>query len=174
MTRSTRASFVLMAVLVAIGLGLALGLGAPDPGIAERAAAGAFGALALAAALLSAGAAIRRATDPPRRAPDVPSATDAGTAGIASLERSLRFGASSAGDFHAHVRPRLVALAAARLGSHGIELGDRDRATAALGPAGYALVDPASGPPGDRFAPGVAIATTAELVDRLDRLGGRP
>ena len=102
------------------------------------------------------------------------SAGDAGAAGAASLERSLRFGASSAGDFHAHVRPRLEALATSRLARVGIDLADEPRARAALGPVGYELVAPGSDPHPDRAAPGVPLEAVAALVDAMSALGERP
>jgi hypothetical protein len=170
-TRSLWATVMTTAVFVAIGLGIALAVGAPDPGAFERAAAGAFGVLGLAAGLITLSAAVEAGLPPrPRvgRSGDEP--VDAGAAALADLERALRFGASAAGDFHAYVRPRLVPLARARLARHGVSLSDRDGAAALLGADGYALVDPNAAPPEDRFEPGVPLDQLRLLVDRLETL----
>lgn len=173
MSRRALAGFVVTAVAVATGLVLALALGAPDPNVAERAGAGALGALAIAAALLVAVPFVRgeaRGSSSPGARDAAP--TDAGATATVSLERSLRFGASSAADYHAHVRPRLQTLAAARLGRLGCSLDDPAGASAVLGAEAYALVAPAPGDPGDRRAAGVAVEAVARLVDRVAQLGG--
>ncbi len=173
MTRVIWATFATLAVLVAIALGIALGVGAPDPAAIERAAAAAFGLLGLGAGSIAVSSAVGVGQQSSRRPRLLDAeAADAGTANLVALERSLRFGASTAGDFHARVRPRLVALARSRLASHGISLSERDRAVQLLGPDGYALVDPSGSPPADRFEPGVAIKRVDSLLDRLEALGG--
>ena len=110
--------------------GIALGVGAPDPGAIERAAAGAFGLLGLGAGSIALSAAVEagRPAGPRRRRPDE-EPSDAGTAALVALERSLRFGASTAGDFYTQVRPRLVPLAKSCLARHGVALSDKERAS---------------------------------------------
>ena len=98
--------------------------------------------------------------------------TDAGTDALVALERSLRFGASAAGDFHTQVRPRLMTVANACLARHGVALSDRERATELLGTDAFDLVDPTCEPPADRFEPGVPVARVRRLVDRLETLEG--
>jgi hypothetical protein len=155
-----------MAVLVAIALGIALWVGAPDPGAIERAAAGAFGLLGLGAgskALSEAVEAGLPARPRRRRLDDEP--LDAATEGLVALERSLRFGTWTAGDFYAKVRPRLVPLA------KGVALSDKERAIELLGIDAYALVDPYGAPPADRFGPGVPLEQVRRLLDKLEALG---
>jgi len=172
-SRPVRSLLCALAVLVVIGLGLALGIGAPDPGLAERAAAVALGGLGLLAGIVViASLSTGHAALPGVATPDSEEPVDAGEATLAELERSLRFGASSAGDFYALVRPRLVALSAARLRTHRVTLEDRDAAPAMLGPDVYALVDPAQERPGERFAPGVSLEEVRRVVERLEALGG--
>lgn len=171
MTRALWASVITLAVFVVIGLGIAIGVGAPDPGAFERAAAGMLGGLGLATALIALSAAVDAGL-PPRRRPRRPvELSDAGTSGLLALELLLRFGASTAGDFHAQVRPRLVPLASSCLARHGVMLSDRERSTELLGADGYALVDPAAAPPEDRFGPGIPEERIRRLVDRLEGLG---
>jgi len=170
-TRALWAAVLTLAAFVAIGLGIALGVGAPDPGAFERAAAGLLGGLGLATALIALSAAVDAGLPRRRRARRPEEVSDAGTSGLLALELSLRFGASTAGDFHAHVRPRLVPLATSCLARHGVSLSDRERSTELLGADGYALVDPAAPPPADRFGPGVPEERIRRLVDRLEALG---
>jgi len=172
LTRAVWATFATMAVLLAIALGIALGVGAPHPAAIDRAGAAAFGLLGLAAGSVAVASAVGAGQPSSRRPrPLDAESTDAGTANLVALERSLRFGASTAGDFHARVRPRLVALASSRLASHGISLSERDRAVQLLGADGYALVDPSGSPPVDRFEPGVPVDRVDLLLDRLEALG---
>ena len=116
LTRALWAMFLTMAALVGIALAIALGVGAPHPAIIERAAAGAFGLIGLGAGSIALSTAVDPGTTGRRRPrPSDEDLVDAGQAGLLGLERSLRFGASSAGDFHAQVRPRLIRLTTARL-----------------------------------------------------------
>ena len=173
MTRPLWATFLTMAVLVAIALCIALWVGAPDPGAIERAAAGAFGLLGLGAgskALSEAVEAGLPARPRRRRLDDEP--LDAATEGLVALERSLRFGTWTAGDFYAKVRPRLVPLAKSRLVRKGVALSDKERAIELLGIDAYALVDPYGAPPADRFGPGVPLEQVRRLLDKLEALGG--
>jgi len=172
LNRVVWATFVTFAVLVTIALGIALGVGAPDPGAIERAAAAAVGLLGLGAGSVAVSSAVEAGRPSSRRShPLDAESTDAGTANLVALERSLRFGASTAGDFYARVRPRLVALAKSRLAGHGVSLSERDRAVQLLGADEYELVDPSGSPPADRFAPGVSIDRVDRLLDRLEALG---
>jgi hypothetical protein len=173
LTRALWASFITLAVFVVIGLGIALGVGAPDPGAFERATAGILGGLGLAAALTALAAAVDSGLPARHRGRGGDEPSDAGTSGLRSLERSLRFGVSAAGDFHAHVRPRLVPLANACLARRGVTLDDREQAIELLGADGFALVDPAAVLPEDRFEPGVAIERVGRLVERLELLGAQ-
>jgi len=167
--------FLTMAALVGIALAIALAVGAPHPAILERAAAGAFGLLGLGAGSIALSAAVD--TGPKGRlrsqGPDEELA-DAGLAGLLGLERSLRFGQSSAGDFHAQVRPRLIRLTVACLSRKGIDLSDTERVVALLGADAYALVDPRAAPPADRFQPGVPLGRLRNLVSKLEALEDRP
>ena len=171
MTRALWATFLTMAAFVAIALGVALGVGAPDPGAIERAAAGAFGLLGVTAGSIALSAAVEAgqpARARPRRPDETPS--DAGTEAFIALERSLRFGVSTTGDFYAKVRPRLVPLARSCLAHRGVALSDRERAIELLGIDAYALVDPDAAPPVDRFGPGVPLDRVRQLVGRLETL----
>ena len=173
MTRALRASFLTMAAVVGICLATALGLGAPHPGLIERGAAAAFGLLGLGAGSITLSDAVEAGLPvPPKRVRDGEEPIDAGTASQLDLERSLRIGAAAAGDFYAHLRPRLVPLAKSRLSRQGVALSDRERSTELLGPEGYALVDPGAAPPTDRFGPGVRLEEVRKLLDRLEALGG--
>ena len=147
-----------MAALVAIALAIALGIGVPHPALVERSAAAAFGLLGLGAGSIALSTAVdsgRAASS--RRRELLEEAADAGTAGLAALERSIRFGASTAGDFYGQLRPRLVSLAKARLSRYGVALSDRKRVEELLGRDAYVIVDPECPPPVDRFAPGVPL-----------------
>lgn len=172
MTRALWAMFLTMAALVGIALAIALGVGAPHPGIIERAAAGAFGLIGLGAGSIALSTSVEAAVAVRRRPPGADEElADAGRAELLNLERSLRFGESSAGDFYAQVRPRLVRLTAARLAGKGLSLADRQAAVALLGADAYALVDPETGPPADRFQHGVQLERLADFVAKLEALG---
>jgi len=172
-TRALWASFVTLAVFVAGGLAVALGVGAPDPAAYERVAAAALGGLGLGAGLVALSATVDAGRFPRSRLRGTDELSDAGTAAFATLERSLRFGASAAGDFHAQVRPRLVEVTRACLARRGVSLSDAERATELLGADAYELVDPAGEPPADRFDPGVPLVRVRRLLDRLEILGGQ-
>jgi len=172
LTRALWASFLTMAALVAIALAIALGIGVPHPALVERSAAAAFGLLGLGAGSIALSTAVdsgRAASS--RRRELLEEAADAGTAGLAALERSIRFGASTAGDFYAQLRPRLVSLAKARLSRYGVALSDRKRVEELLGRDAYVIVDPECPPPVDRFAPGVPLSQLRGLLDKLEALG---
>ena len=169
MTRALWATFVTTAALVAIALGIALGVGAPDPGVIERAAAGAFGLLGLGAGSVAVSAAVEGGLPArPRLRRPVEEPSDAGTAGLVALERSLRFGASTAGDFYAQVRPRLVLLARSCFAREGVALSDKERSVELLGIDAYALVDPDGG---RLAAPGTRACREVKLSGR-SRISG--
>jgi hypothetical protein len=172
MTRALTASFLTMAALVGIAMAIALVVGVPHPVVIERAAAAGFGLLGLGAGSIALTAVVE-AGQPEQARPPRPTveAADAGQAGLVALERSLRFGASTAGDFYAQVRPRLAFVARARLGALGVALSDKERGVELLGQDGYALIDPAAVPPVDRFEPGVALSRVRALVSTLEQLG---
>jgi hypothetical protein len=160
-----------VAALVGIALGIALGVGAPHPAVLERAAAGAFGLLGLGAGSIALSTAVETAprARPPGGTDEPP---DARTADLLSIERSLRFGASTAGDFYAQTRPRLVRVASARLARNGVTLSDRERAANLLGADAFELVDPEIEPPADRFARGIPLSRVRGLVEVLEALEG--
>ncbi len=118
MTRSLVATLL----CATAGLALALGVGAPDPGVAERAYAGAAGLLIIVAVYRI--LARSRAASPYELGKGEGSdkvtsgegeeARDGATAGWQELERSLRLGTVTAGNFDLRVRTRLAALARAR------------------------------------------------------------
>ena len=172
MTRALWATFFTTAALLTIAFGVALGVGAPDPGAIERAAAGVLGLLGLSAGSIALSAAVEAGGQTrPRLRRSVEEPGEAGTANLVALERALRFGASTAGDFYTQVRPRLVALARSSLARGGVALSDKERSVALLGSDCYALVDPKAEPPEDRFRPGVPLDEVSQLLDRLESLG---
>jgi len=172
LTRPLWLTFLTLAIGVGLGLGIALGVGAPDPGATERAAAGAFGLLGLGVGSIALSSAVEDgAPAQTRRARTEDEPDDAATAVLVRLERSLRFGASTAGDFYAYLRPRLITLTRSCLADHGVALSDREGSIALLGEDAYALVEPDGAPPADRFGPGVSLERVRELVGRLEVLG---
>ena len=174
MTRALWATFLTTAALVAIALGIALGVGAPDPGAIERAAAAGIGLLGLGAGWITLSAEVEAGLPArPTRRHRGEEPSDAGTTALLDLERSLRFGASTAGDYHAQLRPRLVALARSCLARTGVALSDKERSVELLGADAYALVDPDRVPPEDRFGPGVPLEQVRRLLDRLEALGSQ-
>jgi len=174
MTKALAASFLTMAALVGIALTIALIVGVPHPVVIERAAAAAFGLLGLGAGSIALSAVVE-AGQPARRVPPRGEAelADSSVASFVALERSLRFGASTAGDFYAHVRPRLASITRTRLAERGMALSDKNGAMDLLGTDSYALVDPAAAPPADRFEPGIALSRVRQLVEILEMLGER-
>jgi hypothetical protein len=171
LTRALWAAFFTVASLVAAALATALAIGVPHPLTIERAAAGAFGLLGIGAGSIALSARVdagRPAAPRSRRSED--DHVDAGAARLIDLERSLRLGTATAGDFHAQVRPILVPLARARLARKGILLEDRERAIQVLGTDNYALVDPRAVPPADRFGRGVPLERVRLLLGQLEAL----
>jgi hypothetical protein len=171
LTRALWATFFTLASLVAAALATTLAIGVPHPLIIERAAAGAFGLLGIGAGSIALSAIVdagQPASPRSRRSED--DHVDAGTARLIDLERSLRLGTATAGDFHAQVHPILVPLAEARLARRGVLLADRAHAIQVLGADNYALVDPRAIPAADRFGPGVPIERVRLLVDQLEVL----
>ena len=174
MTRALWAGLFTIASLVAVALAVALVLGVPHPAVIERAAAAAFGLLGIGAGSIVLSAAVEAGLPKePRLRRLETDLVDAGAARLIDVERSLRLGTTSAGDFHAQVRPILVPLARARLARRGVALADRDTAVSLLGADNYALVDPRAAPPVDRFAPGVPLERVRSLLDELEALEDR-
>ena len=118
MSRTVRRAVIFAAVAATTGIVLALVDGTPDPGVAVRSYAALMGSLAA----LSAGSWLRKGRRTwsgagaarSERETEV-EATDPTQAAWQELERALRFGATTIGDYRLLVRPRLSALAAARL-----------------------------------------------------------
>jgi len=174
LTRALWAGFLTLAAIVTVALAIALAVGAPHPAMLERAAAGTFGLLGLGAGSIALSAAVDAGQPARRRQRRLDDdLVDAGAARLLDVERSLRLGATTAGDFHAHLRPILVPLARARLARKGVALADREQAAQLLGADNYALVDPHAAPPADRFAPGVRLDQVRRLVDKLEALEDR-
>jgi len=170
----TTARVVTLAVLASCGLAFALGVGLPDPGAAERAFAGLIGALGCVLAMQwlrsnAEGASPKGrfsvADDRPDAVAPQPPAVEAAR----TLARALRLGASTIGSYNLLVRPRLQALAAAKLGRAGYRLDESAGARELLG-EGWILVDPGAPPPADRMAPGVQLHRVVQLVEILERL----
>ncbi len=158
--RRTARHAVGVALLITGGLVVALTTRAPDPGLGERLYAAAMAALVLvvlvrAVSALSAGGTgetFDELVDPGS------DAADGRLLGVASLEQSVRFGSSSAGDFHTRLRPVLADIARHRLSDRGVQLdsaAQQERVEAILGSVAYELVKPGVPPPYERFAPGV-------------------
>jgi hypothetical protein len=165
-----RRPLIVLAVVSTGGAALALGLGAPDPGVAERCYAGAMGLITLAALLAHLADREEAATEQVDEAgvDDDASSSDPAIRAFADLERALRLGRLTAGDFHSTVRPRLLRLASSRLARAGAPIttaGGREL----LGDS-FELVDPAAGPPRDRSSPGTGLDEVAALVRRLEQL----
>ena len=127
--------------------------------------------LGLGAGSIALSAAVEAGEARSRRRRSVEEPDEAGAATLVALERSLRFGASTAGDFYAQVRPRLVALAKTGLARRGVALSDKSRSIELLGTDSYTLVDPDAQPPEDRFKPGVPLDKVSQFLDRLESLG---
>jgi hypothetical protein len=172
MSRTPRRVVILVALAATTGIVLALVDGAPDPGVAVRSYAAVVGGLAAVSAASwlrrdrrgwSGAGAARSGTEPEG---DV---LDPAAAAWQELERALRFGATTIGDFRLLVQPRLRALAFARLKRHGVSLSDAKGAEALLG-EGFHLVDPRTVMPADRLAPGVPTAEIEPLVTALEEL----
>jgi hypothetical protein len=83
---------------------------------------------------------------------------------------SVEWGLSSAYDFDAALRPRLVRVAEVRLiEQHGVDLhADRFAAERLLGPEAWAWLDPARKDTPDRSTPGPDRATLARLIDAIE------
>ena len=83
---------------------------------------------------------------------------------------SVEWGLSSAYDFDAALRPRLVRVAAVRLlERHGVDLhADRSTAARLLGPETWAWLDPARKDTPERSTPGPDRATLARVLDAIE------
>lgn len=172
MSRTTRRTYIALAIAFTTGLVLAMVDGAPDPGAAIRAYAAAMGCLAV----LGATSFLRRGRRSWSGAGAVRSAgereidaADPEMAAWQELERAVRFGAVTIGDYRLIVQPRLSALAAARLARRGQSLSDTEAAEALFGEAFY-LIDPRIAMPSDRLGPGVPVAAVESLLRALEEL----
>jgi hypothetical protein len=163
------------AVVAAAGLALAIGTGAPDPGTAKRAFAACLAALILAVLVRLVSVRPR-----PRGEPTFESLLATPTAEpdgalrpLAVIEQSIRFATTSAGDYHAGLRPVLVDLVRHRLSSYGLRLEDpaqQRRIEELITPALYELVRPGVAQPAARFAPGVPRKALESAIDSLEAL----
>ncbi len=165
---------IALVLLASAGLVVALSVGLPDPGAAERAYAAVVGTTCCVLGIIwlrltatgpapegRFGALGRSESDDEADTPIVEATR--------SLERSLRLGASTMGEFRRLVEPRLRSLTSARLRRSGIELSDAARASELLGDT-WCLVDPNRPPAADRMAPGVPLAEIERLLDALERM----
>ena len=91
---------------------------------------------------------------------------------LARLEKETALGVAGSFDLHYRLRPRLRAVAAARLSvRRGISLdGEPDAARAALGDVAWELVRRDRPAPDDRLASGIPPAVLTQVVDSLERL----
>lgn len=89
---------------------------------------------------------------------------------LATARDQVLAGTTSAGGLHFLLVPPLRRAAAHRCERHGVDLADAGRARALLGDELHDLVRPDRARPRDREAPGVAVATLAAAVARLERL----
>ncbi|MGO9195994.1 MAG: hypothetical protein ACLQK4_02555 [Acidimicrobiales bacterium] len=166
----TRSLFALL-VLATTGLAIALGVGAPDPGVAEKAYAGAAGVLIIVGLLRHLS---QTAYTSPTRVRSM-SATASGAGKLAgdedvpgdsamaiwwTLERALRLSTLTAGHFDLGVRHRLASLARARAGRFG---GSASEAEAGALLAPDSLLRPGSPRLRDRNGPGIPL----EEIDRI-------
>jgi hypothetical protein len=175
------------AVLATVALAVTLSVGAPHPGTAERAYAGFMGLVGLLVAISW----VRGAADSVALADDRGGGRGGGPSShrrslqgrlgshgnsvpahpiveaAISLERSLRLGAATMGDYRRLVEPRLAAVMRGRLARSGTAGLDPERARALLGES-YRLVDPRRPPETDRFARGVPITDVAGFLDALE------
>jgi hypothetical protein len=161
--------------LCSAGLTIALTVRAPDRDLAIRLYAASIAALVSIVLVRLLGVASRRSSEPgfvellrpPERDADLSQTS------LASIEQSLRFAASAAGDFHARLRPLLVELAENRLGDRGLRLSyplHQERIEAILGPVAYDLVRYDRPAPGERFDPGVPIAHIEATIAAIEAL----
>ena len=83
---------------------------------------------------------------------------------------SVEWGLTSAYDFDAALRPRLVRVAAVGLlERHGVDLhADRSAAARLLGPEAWAWLDPERSDAPDRSTPGPDRATLARVLDAIE------
>lgn len=154
------------AVVATISLVIALSVGTPDPGIAERAFAGVIGLLALSAVTARLGLWSHEPTDGTLHASGDGLADEESSVGAwYRLERALRLGALTAGDFDVLVRPRLSELALARHGD-APSAAEASRIDRLLGPDG--LLSDRSSRLADRRGPGVGLDELDEIITVLE------
>lgn len=82
----------------------------------------------------------------------------------------VRFGEISAIDFYVRLRPRLSAVLTRRLLLAGVDPTDLESVSRLLGPLATSILDPATQPPRDRAAPGVAVGDVARLLEQAEAL----
>jgi hypothetical protein len=173
-----RHTFVTVGVLwglASVGLSIAIGVGAPEPQLAGRlyAAATAAAVLALLTARLATGG--RAATEPGfEQLAALPAEDDdSAVPALTSIEQSVRFARSSAGDLHSRLRPVMREIAAHRLARHNLRLdapAHQERVEAMLGPVLYELVRKDRPRPRERFAPGMSPESIEQAVAVLEDL----
>ena len=174
--RTTALHAASAALIATAGFALALGVRAPRSDLAVRSYAAALMGCAFAVVVRALALAGRGRPGPGfEELTGEADLEEEGTpGGLASLELGVRFGTTTAGDFHVRLRPVLTDLARQRLATKGLRLDlprHRERAEALLGPEVYALVRPGLPPPDDRFAPGPGARAVEQAVAALERLG---
>ncbi len=175
--RTTALRAAVLAAMCTTGFVLALAVRAPRTDLAVRAYSAAIAACVLATLVRALEVQVR---DKHREAATFEQLArgddqrNFGTpGGLVSLELAVRFGSSSAGDYHVRLQPIFVDLARRRLADRGVRLDNpahRGRAVAILGEAAYDLVRPDLPPPADRFAPGPSREALEALTAVLEEL----
>ena len=176
--RTTALRAAAVAALCTGGFVLAVGVRAPRTDLAVRSYAAALAACALAVLVRALDVQV---SDRNRGAPtfdelaagDQPEREETPRQ-LVSLELAVRFGSSSAGDYHTRLRPVFADLARRRLADRGVRLdapAHSARARAILGDAAYELVRPDKPAPAERFAPGPSRTTLEGLTSLLEELG---
>jgi hypothetical protein len=175
--RTTTLRAAITAALCTTGFVLAVGVRAPRTDLAVRWYAAALAGCVLATLVRALDVQTR---DRDRGAPGFEElahgdrSRNTGTpAGLVSLELAVRFGSSSAGDYHIRLHPVLADLARRRLADRGVRLdlpAHRARAVAVLGEQAYELVRPDLPPPDERFDPGPSPKALEELTTLLEQL----
>lgn len=166
---------LVVALLASGGLAIALGAHAPRSDLAGRTYAAALAGCVLAVAVRGLSLAVAGRAGPSFEELTARAADEGAgpPAGLVSLEMSVRFGASAAGDYHVRLRPLLTDLARQRLAARGVRLDaprHRERAEALLGPEVYELVRLGVPPPDERFAAGPGAHALEQVTAVLERL----
>ncbi len=162
----------ILLVLGGGGLALALGLGLPDPGAAKRAFACLVGVVGIGVAwswLRAAGGSPAPDHSDGTATLEEHSALAPSVESALVLERAIGFGTTTLGSYHQLVRPRLRALAAAKLARAGCALENEESARRFLGDD-WPLVGPKHPSVDDPLAPGVPLGDVSRLVEILEGL----